>query len=58
MKHYDPSDDLQIIAIKLANKTQRELVVIKILLTFTLMIVLFDYLADMGWLGARTHGRW
>jgi hypothetical protein len=59
MKHFDPTDELQIIAIKMVNKTQRELMVIKILLIFTLLIVSFDYLADMGWLGGKSgFGRW
>ncbi len=42
-------------AIKLINNCQRELRVLKIMCTFILIIVLFDYLLDIDWLGSRTR---
>jgi hypothetical protein len=42
-------------AVKIISNCQRELRILRIMCTFILMIVLFDYLLDIDWLGSKTR---
>jgi hypothetical protein len=48
-------EDADSAAIKIINNCQRELRILKLMCTFILMIVLFDYLLDIDWLGSKTR---
>lgn len=55
MSNHKDDEDLQVSTIQALNQVRRELGVIKILCIFILMIVLFDYLLDIDWLGSKTR---
>ncbi len=55
MKSYVSEEDLEASPIEMLSKIQRDLRILKIMCTFILIIVLFDYLLDIDWLGSKTR---
>ena len=51
----NPKEELQANTIELLYRVRRELSIIKLICVFILMIVLFDYLLDIDWLGSKTR---
>ena len=55
MNNSNIEEDANSPSIKILSSCQRELRILKLMCTFILIIVLFDYLLDIDWLGSKTR---
>lgn len=55
MKHHDPKEDLTVLMFQKMARIERMLGVVILGVIFIAMVVLADYLADMGWFGVNRH---